>query len=205
MEGFLSFEFEGVSSQTANVVVAMTIAVGTLYCFLGYRALKFLVCVTGFILAGATGAIFVDWLTGGNQLLTVIGAGLVGLVGAIAFFLLYKVGIFSVGLVAMALCAHNVIGSQEEWAPWAAAGIGILGGLLALAMERPVMILATSVIGAWVLVSGIGHFLLSSQFFLLDNGASDELKLYTTMLASWIALGFAGISAQFATRKRLRR
>lgn len=204
MEGFVSFQFEDMSPQAVDAVVAIAIAIGTLYCFLGYRTLKFLVGLTGFLLAGATAGIIAAWISHGQQIVVAACAALGGAAGALAFFFLYKVGIFSLGLLAAAICAHNVFVGEGEWAPWASVGVGVAGGILALLIERPVMMTATAVIGAWLMVSGVVHFLLGTQVFNLESSDFNETNFYTAMVASWVVLSLSGLFAQIATRKRNR-
>lgn len=203
MEGFLEFDLSDFSPQVAGAIVAVTMSVGTLYCFLGYRTLKFIIGLTGFILAGGAAAALVGWLTNGNYVALGIAAVLGGIAGALAFFFLYRVGIFVLGFLGAALIAHNVLSTVDEaWVPLAIIGIGLAGGGVAIFLEAPVMMIATALIGAWIVVSGVGYFLIGSEVFETPDGDLDETRARMVLVGSWLVLSIAGVFAQFATRKR---
>ncbi|MBI5091719.1 MAG: DUF4203 domain-containing protein [Candidatus Hydrogenedentes bacterium] len=193
------------SASGANAAVAAAVAVGTLYCFLGYRVLKFIIGLTGFILAGASAAFLAGWLSQGNPIAMAAGAVLGGLAGAMALFFLYHVGIFSLGLLAGILIAFNVLAdSVEPWAPWAILGAGAAGGLVALLIERPVIPIATGALGAWMVVCGIAHFLLGPDFLTALRGPLQFGETRWYIVVSWAVLAVAGTLAQFATYRRPR-
>jgi len=183
-----------------TVAVIFAIAIGTLYCMLGYRTLKFIIGLTGFALAAVSAAYLGNWMGEGNAY-AVAGAALVGgLCGAMALFFLYKLGVFCIGLAGALLVAINVLSSRPE--PWiipAIIGAGLIGGLLALLIERHIMTLATSAIGAWIVVCGVSFFLKGAEFVQTlgqHRPPTDEERI---VLLCWIVLGIAGMMAQFAT------
>lgn len=203
MEGFLTFQFEGLSEQGSDAAVAVAVAVGTLYCFLGYRTLKFVIGLTGFLLAGGAAGALAGWLSDANLVVMAIAAGVGGIAGAFAFFFLYKVGVFTIGLLAGCMFTHNaLVGQDLAWAPFVTIGVGIAAGLIALVLERPVMMVGTAVIGSWVLVSGFAHFIRGTEFFQTDDGAFDADRARLTLLVAWLVLGVLGVYTQFVTRKR---
>ena len=199
-------QLENLTPAQVQAAQAVAIALGTLYCFLGYRVLKVVIGVTGFVLAGGFAAGVASWLSGGN-LIAVVVAGLVGgIAGALSLFFLYKAGVFCIGFLAALLIAHSALGGwTQPWVPWAILGLGAVGGVVSLILERPVMTLATAAIGAWVVVSGVAYILMGPQFTaLLQHGGEDEKRWM--LLACWAVLGLAGAFAQFATHThRMRR
>lgn len=194
----------GMSSVSgANAVVATAVAVGTLYCFLGYRVVKFIIALTGFILAGASAAALAAWLSHSQPVAIAVGALLGGIAGAVALLFLFHVGVFSLGLLAGMLVAFNVLAtSVEPWAPWAILGAGAAGGLIALLLERPVLTIATGALGAWLVVCGIAHFLIGPQFFEALRGPMQFGQRRWIIVVSWAVLAIAGTLAQFATYRR---
>ena len=187
---------------TENGSVAIAIFVGTLYCFLGYRTLKFVICMTGFILAGAMGGALGLYFGHGNVWVAIITGALGGLCGAAALIFIYRLGLFMLGLLATALAAHILLlGRPEPWIMAAVLGAGVIGGLLAVALEKLIVILATSAIGAWFTVCGLGYFLVGPDFL---NIMQEPLELghdRAIVAACWATLAIAGTLAQFATNR----
>ncbi len=191
------------TAQQINGLIAAAVAIGTLYCFLGYRTLRFVLGLTGFLMAGGVAATLVNWVTQGNQLAVLIGLFIGGTCGAFALYFLYKTGVFLLGLMGTALIAHNVLSAQPDtWIPLAVIGLAVVGGLVALLLERPVILLATAALGAWMVVSGVTYLVVGSSD--LDELAkvleSDEHR--TIVLALWALLAVAGALSQIATTKK---
>ncbi len=203
MDAIAGLNLDELEPNQLNAAVAMGIAIGTLYCFLGYRTLKFVIGLTGFLLAAGSAAVLAGWLSQGHLLSMAIAALLGGLCGALALFFLYKTGIFVLGLLASALIAHQAFETRpESWIPLAVLGIGLAGGAIALLVERPVVIVATSAIGAWIVIAGMVFFLFNPDGMMEGEGARaiDEYQLQ--IAAAWAALALFGILAQWVTRPK---
>ncbi len=193
--------FEDLPLTANNGAVAIAIAVGTLYCFLGYRTLRLIIILTGFLLAGAVAAAFAAWISQGETIPIVLTALFGGICGAVALAFLVRSGIFLLGMLgALVAAMHLTAGMQQPWIPWAVLAAGGAGGLLTLVLRRTIVILATAAIGSWFVISGV-------LFFLAGPGALE--KPSQTLLAvregwvgvaCWAVLAFAGAIAQFATR-----
>ncbi len=196
-------ELEELPPGTLDAVMGVAIAVGTLYCFLGYRTLKIVIGLTGFALAGGAAGALAGWLTQGHTLAT-LGAGAAGgIAGAMALFFVYRAGVFVMGLVAAAIIALNAFGGLEEaWAPWAIAGTGLAGGAVALLLERPILTLATAAIGAWVLVCGLAYFILGPPPVRLAGHPMELAGTDGALIFGWIVLAAGGALMQFATHRR---
>jgi hypothetical protein len=134
-----------------RLALVLMAAAGLLYCFLGYRLFRLVLGITGFALAGAVAALFVGWLLFGHPLAMALAFLLGGLCGAMALFFLYRTGVFLLGFLGALVVAYQLLSARPEaWGPWAIVGAALAGGLLALALERPAMKLATAAIGAWL-------------------------------------------------------
>ena len=183
--------------------VAVLIAVGTLYCFLGYRTLRFVLALTGFILAGSVAGAFTAWLSGNHLIASACAAAFGGLCGAMALAFLYRSGVFLLGVLGVFVVGMHLIQQRPEpWLPWAVVGAGIVGGLVALVAERFIMTLATAAIGAWFVVSGIAFFLIGPEY--LEQAHQPDLSDSQARIAFfvWCVLAVAGALAQFAAHKR---
>ncbi len=197
------FDIDKLTPSQLNGVMAAAVAVGTLYCFLGYRTLRFVIALTGFLLAGGVAASIALWITRGNQSAALIGLGLGGISGAFALFFVYRAGIFLVGLLGAGLIADHIFrNSGDAWAPLFVFGIGMVGGLMAMILEKPVMLVATSVLGAWMLIACGVYFY---------EGGTDPIEPFRAAMRSedqrvwvigaWIALSIIGLLSQFATTR----
>lgn len=206
MEPPITFQLSNLTPHQANITVAVAISMGTLYCFLGYRTLKFVLGLTGFLLAGAVATVIAGWISEQHVLAMTIVGLLGGIAGAFALFFMYRTGIFFLGLLGATLIAHNALaGRPEQWIPLAVLGIGIVGGLIALLIERPAVTLATASLGSWMMVAGVAYFIQGSDE--IDEWLrSFEMSTNEGLIIScWAVLALGGTIAQFATHKPSKR
>ena len=82
------------------------------------------------------------------------------------------------------------------------SGSAVVGGLMALLSEKPVMKLATATLGAWLIVSGGAYFLSGSPEITDLTQAFTIKEERGLVLACWAVLSMAGFIAQWATRKK---
>ena len=213
MDELITWRLEDVPPENAVLVLGILAGVGALYCFFGYRLLKLILGLTGFLLAGSTAAVIVGFLSYGNVPAMAIAVFIGGLCGAMALFFLYKTGIFCVGMLGAVVVAYQLLqGRPESWILWAVAGLGLVGGFLAILIERPIMTLATAAIGA-MMMTQVGLQVARDQE-LLDKitaqtaEAGDRLPdlpwLTYAMLAIWGILALFGALFQFRAGKKKR-
>jgi len=203
METIQDFDLTNLDANQVTIVVGAVMAIGGWYCFLGYQTLKFIIGLTGFLIAGTVAALLIHWATNGHTISVGVAGLIGGISGACALFFLYKVGIFSLGLLGGTLVAHNIISERpESWIPLAILGLGVVGGLFALLVEKPVMKLTTATLGAWLIVSGGAYFLSGSPEITDLSQAFRVEEERGIVLASWAVLSLAGFLAQWATGKR---
>ena len=184
MDGLWNIDLSELTPESVNTAVALAMAVGMVYCFIGYRAFKLVLGLTGFVLAGAVAGTAAGLLSNGKVMYMAIAGGLGGLCGTFALLFLYKAGVFSLGALGALLIAYSCLADRpENWAPFAILGAGVLGGLGALFIERPAMTLVTAAIGAWVVVHGVA-FLVSDA-----DGAASLPEVFGAVNGPWIALG----------------
>jgi len=198
----LTYSLNELSATQLQAGVAIGIAVGTLYCFLGYRVLRFVIGMTDFILAGSFAAVLAGLLTHGKLVFMLLAGVGGGIAGAFALFFLYKTGVFFLGLLGGALAASMILaGRPEDWASSVIVGTAIFGGLSALLFERLIVTIATSIIGAWITVHGVAIFVLADGS---PNALRDSLRdeqTQTILLAIWAVVAATGAAAQYATHK----
>lgn len=191
------------SGEQARIAMAAAIAVGVLYCFLGYRLFKLVLVLTGFVLAGSVAGALTGFLSHGKLVYMAAAACLGGVAGAFALSFLYKAGVFCVGVLAGVLVADALIGARPEtWVTSAVVGAAVFGGLAALAFERPMMTVATAAIGAWVAAQGVTFFVLGAP---APDGAPrliEDARGPWIVLTCWAMLATAGIAVQIFTHER---
>lgn len=188
-------------------VLAAGLVLGLFYCFLGYRFFHFMIMLTGFLLAGSVAAVLAGWLSGGRVAFLLLGLVLGGAAGAFALAFLYRAGVFCVGMLGGGAVALEIAGGTAE--PWAAlliaVGAGAVGGLLALWLEPPVMVLATSALGALLMVHAV--LLAGVEAALIpvgEDGFASEGAVRAAFWA-WAVLGLLGAVCQAATLRKRRR
>jgi hypothetical protein len=195
--------FEDLPLTVSNGAVAVAIAAGTLYCFLGYRTLRFVIMLTGFVLAGAVAAALAAWISKGEAIAMTVAGFLGGICGAVALGFLVRSGVFLLGVLGGFVAAmHLTTGIEEPWVPWAVLVAGGIGGLLALLLRRTICILATAVIGAWLVVSGVLFFLAGPGSLETPSDTILAVREGWVGVACWAVLALGGAVAQFATRPR---
>jgi hypothetical protein len=176
---------------------------GLMSCFAGYRVFRVVLGFFGFVL----GALLASSLMGTEQTAWMIGAALVGgLVGALILVAAYFVGVALIGAGVGALVV-NVI--------WAALGrephiiivilFAIAGALGALALQRYVIITATSFGGAWTMI--VGALALMGDRLAVEAAARNNVWLAYPMnpapgerwvIIAWLVLGLAGVVVQLS-------
>lgn len=185
---------------TFHVPAAVLFLVGGLLsCFLGQRTFRIVLGLYGFVL----GVLLVGSILGpadsGRDMLLMIGGGLIG---ALALVLAYFVGVALLGAVFAALAVHG-IAAQLGMEPPAMLVIActVAGALVALAMQRFVIVICTAFGGAWLLVMGaLGLWHQESVTGLGQGWLAYPLRPApgeSWVVVVWLVLALAGLFAQF--------
>lgn len=136
-------------------VAIFLVAGGTLTCLAGYRLFRLVLGIYGFIL----GAMLASSMVGASNTLGMVVAALIGgLCGALILVLAYFIGIALVGAGLGALLVHVVWNrvAPEDPAPVAIVLASIAGAIVAMMLQRYVIVVSTAFGGAWTtLVGGI--------------------------------------------------
>lgn len=165
-----------VIASTGRVRVAPSIAaiaailVGAAVCFFGYRLLRPAIFVCGFLAGGLLVALIIEYSFAAMSwvaLASWIGFLVAGAISGCVVLMMYHVGLFVIGALAGALLAftlntsfmYRLYPSQPDvMLVILIVVLAVVGGALAWKVEKPVIILATSFIGADAVVWGIGYF-----------------------------------------------
>ncbi len=179
-------------------------AIGLIECFFGYRILRFLLGVLGFI-AGAVifGSMGYE-LSGGSELISIAAGIAGGLAGAFITYTLYIVGVFAIGAALGFMTASYVFGIMNtDPITIVLIASAALGGILAAVLQKPMLILATAFGGSYAAVASISYLILRN-FDPLDPEFLNTLgedQLYR-MAIIWFGLGVFGFVVQLMTLPR---
>uniref|UniRef100_A0A4W5LP45 Transmembrane protein 198 n=1 Tax=Hucho hucho TaxID=62062 RepID=A0A4W5LP45_9TELE len=151
-----------------EAVAGITIAIGTVLTFFGYKLVRPAIFVAGFIVGAVACFLLAERIfANASYIVTACWIAFVlgGLLVGSLLVWLYKVGIFCVGALAGVLLAtqiHNSFGYKIAPAHPDTVLIvlmvvlGLALGVLAWKLERPFLVFASSVVGAIATVWGIG-------------------------------------------------
>lgn len=185
-------------------VIALGIAlVGLFWCFFGYRYIKAVLALIGFI-AGAVGTYYnlgalIEVTTGVNIAISIV----VGLIVGVLMYLLFYVSIFLIGAGAgysIGLLVVSLGGMDADSAMIVSLVIAVVGGILALVLRRFIVIVSTAFSGAFTAMSGLALFLSGdsiegklSEIETLQTYTIDE----TWVLIAGFVLAIIGIFVQY--------
>lgn len=175
----------------------LLLIIGLINCFFGYRAFSVVLVIWGFLIGYALGIS----LTGNSLPTTQLVVGFFGgLVGAWIFARLYKAGVFIAGAL-LGFLIVAIIANLLGYAPFTwFNGIGLLiGGLLALNLQRLIIIAATAFAGGWSLVQAYLFFVggaVDPEILAAQSPAALGDPLATSALVIWIVLALLGIILQ---------
>jgi hypothetical protein len=193
-------------STSVNLVVAIvTVAVGLLNCFFGYRIFKFMVGLFGFALGALAGALIAGAVTDGQLLWVALAMLIGGMVGAGLMLLLYFVGVFAAGAAVGAVLVTAIgAGLDVTMPPVVVIVVAIVVGIIALILQRVVIILSTAFSGAWAAVMGGAWLAVGRDLSLVDlvgqpNAWQRADVPVPVVLVVWAVLGIIGTVVQFRT------
>ena len=145
-----------------NIIAIVLLSLGALMSFLGYRLFLLFLALGGFVAVGAVAA-------GGGLLISqdltvgVIAGVLGGFIGAVLMVLLYYAVLFTsgavtAGLIGYVICVYGSIPFTTITVS-AVACAALLGGVLALFLQRFVIVMVTSLKGAGFLTAGLFYMI----------------------------------------------
>jgi hypothetical protein len=196
-----------INAWAGQMTAPLAVAVGILICFWGYRLLKLTLGVVGLI-AGAAGG----WAVGlslapGNNGIALVCAIIGGVICAVLCIWLFFLGIFLLGASAGAIVAtalFHAAGNQPQ--PILVLVLAIVFGVIALVLQKLMIIVSTAFIGSYLVTAGVLHLLAGGQnvsplwFDHLQQG-SDGILGYAALVI-WLILGLGGASFQYRGRQR---
>lgn len=193
--------------QTFQLPAAIVLMLsGAVACFAGYRLFRLVLAIYGFIL----GAMLASSLMGTTNTSGMIIAALVGgLIGALLFTFAYYVGIGILGASMTVFLVHVFWNYSRHAEPPAVAVIvaSIAGAIIAMVLQRYVIILTTAFSGAWTMIVGA---MAMVGYRLPERAGGSVWILYPFTPAPgqqwvpvvWFVLGVFGTAVQFGVTGR---
>jgi hypothetical protein len=183
---------------------------GAIACFAGYRLFRVVLAIYGFI----AGAMLASSTIGSSNMLGMLVAALVGgVIGSLVLFFAYFVGIALVGAGLGALIVHGVWSQTASTDPPVILVVlfSVLGTIVALILQRYVIIVGTAFSGAWTVILG-ALALNDARNAVRARSASDVWILYPFtpasgprwLVAAWVVLGLCGTAVQLGLTSRKR-
>lgn len=185
----------------------LAITIGFLLLFFGIRLFRTVLATTGFIFGSLVTFIFLsnmrdqyEWGPHGD-LYTFIACLAIGALGSLLSLSVWMVALVAVGALAGFGSAIYLLSWKIQWAnsavgrPAFIVCLTIVGGLMAIVYERAIVMVATSIVGAVLLSSGIDVFAMTgfneALQMLVKNKTHSQLTLpmiFMLATCSFIAL-----------------
>lgn len=192
-------------SYELPVAIALVLG-GAVACFAGYRLFRLVLAIYGFI-AGAMVAS--SMMASSNTMGMIVAALIGGIAGSLLLFFAYFVGIALVGAGLGAFVLQAAWGRFASGdPPWGMVLLAAaVGTVIALVLQRYVIIVGTSFSGAWMIV--LGALALTSRTTVRGSPSGIWILYPLTPLTGaswaplvWIGLGLSGMVIQLAVTSR---
>ena len=175
---------------------------GAVACFAGYRLFRVVLAIYGFIF----GAMLASSVMGiSNHLGMLIAALVGGILGAVLFTFAYYVSIGLIGAGMGAFFLHVVWDYAKRSEPPSVAVIiaAVAGAVVAMALQRYVIIISTAFSGAWTMIVG-GLAIAGNRAAERATTGGNVWILYPFSSApgqrwvsiAWVLLGLVGVAVQ---------
>ncbi|KAI8826733.1 uncharacterized protein EV422DRAFT_8094 [Fimicolochytrium jonesii] len=206
--------------RTVNVYNAIgaiiLIITGLLFIFSGHKLFKLILFIAGFYTGSVLAFIILSQIEakghsfGDSRSIIFLVVGVVlGLIVGSLFQCVWKLGLIAIGAIlgftlamfVLSLAKNGLI-SQGTGRTIFIIALTIIGGVLVLFFEKPILVLGTSVGGAFAVMFGVDIFtkvglVEASQQFLAGNALYEPDKWVYVELAAWAILAVVGIIAQW--------
>lgn len=138
-----------------TVVVVITIVLGILNCFLGYKMLKFWVTLIGLVIGGIVGYSIGAGIGGDSQIIPIIAMLVGGIIVAAIAFKVYLGGVFILCGGLTYLFMNNWLKPETVLIYLICIAAAIAVGVLGTLFVKPVIILSTGILGGLSVGGGI--------------------------------------------------
>jgi Domain of unknown function (DUF4203) len=190
-----------------QITAPLAVAIGVLACFGGYRLLKLLLGIVGFAAGAAGGWAAGSYLAPGHTGIALACAVAGGIFCAVLCIWLFLVGIFVLGASAGVVAAAALCGGTGQPAqPLLLLIVALVFGVLALLLQKLMIIVSTAFCGSYLVTAGLWHFVTAGQspvplwFNHLKPGSAGLLGW--AALVFWLLLALIGARFQYRGRRK---
>lgn len=203
MQQFITKVVTELGTETPNfsafgiVGIVITMVIALLYCFFGYRFLKFFIALIGFMIGFGLGFFIGMKVSGNVQAVGWILAVIIGIALGVVSFFLYKAGIFIVTFFMIFFLVFTFTYERlpAPWPPVVSLAAGLAAAILAVIFVRPMVIFTSGICGGFSF----------SMALISDLIKWDASYANIVIFVFGIALGILGMIFQFRTTKNIRR
>ncbi|KAJ3053841.1 hypothetical protein HK097_003251 [Rhizophlyctis rosea] len=199
----------------AIILGVLCLLVGAVFLFAGIRLFPIVTAIAGFIFFSIIGYIILVQLApeGGyrdNDTVLLAGSLAIGILGLFLGLCLWQLGVAFIGALAGFALANWILSLRDGGLIRSEAGriilivaLVVVGIILIFMFETPVLIITTSLVGAYLICFGVDQFTrtgfnLSSYYLLTNRRNSLELTgPIIGFLVAFIVLAIIGIAVQF--------
>lgn len=204
------------STQVDSLIGAGCLLFGLVCLLVGYRLLRILSGVIGFVVSGTVGYVVVYYFISPTIVPSAVVGSILGAVGGILFSFYLPAGIFAMGsflgfcfsLFVISLSQAVKSMNEDDSREIVLIFLSLAGGLLALRFRKPAVVECTSLVGAYGIVSGVDAW-IGSGFSSLYNSILDcQLTathfsgLLVGAIVAWVAISAMGVVLQYRLTAR---
>eukprot|EP01114_Cavostelium_apophysatum_P016615 TRINITY_DN476_c0_g1_i1.p1 TRINITY_DN476_c0_g1~~TRINITY_DN476_c0_g1_i1.p1 ORF type:complete len:281 (+),score=51.59 TRINITY_DN476_c0_g1_i1:71-844(+) len=149
----------------AYTITSVGILAGLLFTFFGYRLFKPVLFVVGFAIAGGLTYLGLYYHTSVGLIVLIAAPILAGIIGGILLVVFSIVGIFMLGAILGFLILSVILSAKDgglisnHIAIWVMMGaFPFAGGVIAVLIQKPLIIGATALGGSYAAVAGVDRF-----------------------------------------------
>ncbi len=199
------------ADKVRDVAMVLTIVAGLMNCLFGYRLFRLFFACLGFVIGAAVGGYLGHiYSPAGDVVWPLVGGLAGGIIGALTLFGIYLAGVFVAGGMVAALLVTVVLAGVGITVPHAILVIPVLlGGALALAVHKTVIILASAFGGALSVVYGgamLGGREMDLAGLVLQRPQIEQVvRADPDLWGAWFVLGLCGAFVQFRFTARSKR
>ncbi|KXN70334.1 hypothetical protein CONCODRAFT_7090 [Conidiobolus coronatus NRRL 28638] len=199
------------TSAVAIVSMLILISVGLVFVFAGKKIIKVLLVLLGFfffacitiVIAGKI--VDLSTITKGQRIGILVSSLIIGILGGLLSWCLYKLGIFILGFIMGYNLGGLILQFAKIESQWGRIGImiacGLVIGILAICLMKFMIVIATAFVGSQAVMIGIdvvaNKGYINSVNVMATFKKTEMNAALWAMLGSSIALMLIGIIVQF--------
>lgn len=185
---------EGAPAWLAPAVICIAVVLGFIYCFLGYKSMRFMTTLLGVVLGLGLGTVIADQVKLQSPIDIVVIAGAAAVFGILGFFL-YRIFMFLSVFIAAFSITMSLITEYTKLDQLVifivALVVGVIFAILAAVYLRPMIIVSTALSGGLILANELFENLIHIRW-------SSSLETIIR-LSTGIILAIIGMIYQFRT------